>query len=67
MKKFALLFVLLVGCKGTPTSNEVKMSQGDCEQTFSHCVNQCHHTTSSSSESYDCMEACKSSNKKCGK
>lgn len=67
MKKFALLFVLLAACKGSPASNDVKASQADCEQTFGHCVNQCHHTTSSSSESFDCIEACKTSNKKCGK
>lgn len=68
MKKFALLFVVLAACQGNNAPSEnVKMSQADCEQTFTHCVNQCHHTTNSSSESYDCIQECKNSNKKCGK
>lgn len=70
MKKFLVLAFVLTACKAAPATppTEVEKSvQLRCDVSFTDCVNRCHLTTSTSGESYDCVNACKETEKKCGK
>lgn len=71
MKKFLIALssmIVLVACNSKPDlvqQEKVAEAQVQCQGKLTPCINQCHHSASNNKEEYECIQTCKSGNKKC--